>query len=43
MYYYRFGKDNSKKGFDVDLGVLYKALFKIGVLNKIKVSFIVKV
>lgn len=43
VHYYRLGKDNPKKGSDVDLGVLHKALFKTGAPNKTKVSFTVKV
>lgn len=43
VHYYRLGKDNPKKGSDVDLGVLHKALFKTGTPNKTKVSFTVKV
>lgn len=39
----KLGKDNPKKGSDVDLGVLHKALFKTGAPNKTKVSFTVKV
>ncbi|XP_061191882.1 polymerase delta-interacting protein 3-like isoform X2 [Saccostrea echinata] len=39
----RLGKDNPRKGSDLDVGILHKALFKTGTPNKTKVAFTVKV
>ncbi|XP_048762160.2 polymerase delta-interacting protein 3-like isoform X2 [Ostrea edulis] len=39
----RLGKDNPKKGSDLDVNILHRALFKTGTPNKTKVAFTVKV